>query len=291
MMSLTSPWLSLVALAFMLLATGAGTVIRLRWPEQHTNRETIELLQTTVMLLATFAAIVLGLLITSAKSDFDTIENDVRTFSFTLTELDDSLAELGAPAEPLRQALARYTAATIAAAWVDEKAPAGAFYPRLPSGPNGGLGRSTPVLGQMLEHINAGLEGQIAVSPDNAARLASARHLMTIAISQRWQAVEASMGSLSAPFFTVLVFWMAVIYLCFGLSAPFNHVNFMAMLLSALALSSALFVIIDLYTPFSGILKVDSAPMRTALAEMLSQPGGVPPPLTAQACSPGSPAC
>ena len=98
---------------------------------------------------------------------------------------------------------------------------------------------------------------------------------------QRWQAVEASMGSLSAPFFTVLVFWMAVIYLCFGLSAPFNHVNFMAMLLSALALSLALFVIIDLYTPYTGIFTVSSLSARQALAEMLGQPDGTPPPWAA----------
>jgi hypothetical protein len=290
-MSMDSPWLSLVALAFMLLAVATGTLIRRRWPEHHTNRETIELLQTTVMLLATFAAIVLGLLLTSAKNDFDNIENDVRNFSFTLTQLDYSLAELGAPGDPIRQDLARYTAASIAANWRDEQPPGGAFYPRLQAASAGGLGASTPILGQMLEHINSELNGETATSPQEAANLAAARRLMTIAISQRWHTVEASMGSLSSPFFAVLVFWMAVIYLCFGLSAPFNHVNFMTMVLSALALASAFFVIIDLYTPFSGYLKVDSVPMRAALQEMLSQPAGTPSALPNTGCHPVNGAC
>jgi membrane-bound ClpP family serine protease len=76
------------------------------------------------------------------------------------------------------------------------------------------------------------------------------------------------------------VFWLVVIFLCFGLSAPFNHLSFMVTALSALALASALFVIIDLYTPYTGIFTISSAPARQALAEILAQPDGTPPPWT-----------
>ena len=98
------------------------------------------------------------------------------------------------------------------------------------------------------------------------------------------------MGSLSTPFFAVLVFWLIVIYLCFGLSAPFNHLSFIVTALSALALSSALFVIIDLYTPYSGLFTVSSVPPRAALGEMLRLPDGAPPPLPA-GCNPANQAC
>jgi hypothetical protein len=290
-MPLESPWLCLLALAFMLAALAVGAVIRARWPEHHTNRETIELLQTTVTMLATFAAIVLGLLITSAKSDFDSINNDVRSFSSTLVQLDYSLSEMGPSEAPIRQDLARYTATAIAATWRAQPPPSGSYYPVLQLTHTPGVSASAPILGQMLERIESDLDNQTAGSSADATRLVAARRLMNIAIAERWRTVEAAMGSLSTPFFAVLVFWLAVIYLCFGFSAPLNHVNLIALALSSLALTSALFVIIDLYTPFEGVFTVQSTPMRAALAQMLSEPGGTPPPLPNPACTPHNGVC
>jgi hypothetical protein len=289
-MSLQSPWLSLVALALMLAAVFCGAAIRRRWPEHHTNRETIELLQTTVMLLATFAAIVLGLLITSAKSDFDNLENDIRSFSATLVQLDYGLEEMGPDAVPIRQGLVRYAAAATAAVWRDQAAPQGDYFPALPRADTPGVSTATPILGQMLERTNSALESFTPKTPADIRHQATAQRLMNIAIEERWRITEASMGSLSSPFFSVLLFWTAVIYLCFGLSAPLNRINLMALTLSAMALSSAFFVIIDLYTPFSGPFTVSSVPMRGAIEEMLKQPNGTPPPWP-PGCSPAASSC
>ena len=284
-MTLQSPWISLVALALMMLAVAAGAAIRKRWPEYHANRETIELLQTTVMLLATFAAIVLGLLINSAKSDFDALDNDIRSFASSLVQLDYGLEELGPAAVPIRQDLARYAAAAIAADWHNEPPPAGDYFPRLRASDTPGVGVNAPVLGQLLEHVSFELDAFAPASPADTRHQISAQRLMSNTISQRWKIVSASMGTLSTPFFAMLVFWMLVIYLCFGVSAPLNHINAMALFLGALALTSALFVIIDLNTPFSGVFAVDSAPLRSALDEMLRQMGGMPPKLTPQFCA------
>jgi hypothetical protein len=143
-----SPWITVLAFTLMLLAVGLGALIRRRWPEHHSNRETIELLQSTVLMLATFAAIVLGLLITSAKSDFDGIENDIRTLSSSIVQLDFSLQLMGPEAIPARQALARYSAAAIAATWKDQPPPPGDYYPHLPRIRNLRFNQDSPVLGQ-----------------------------------------------------------------------------------------------------------------------------------------------
>ncbi|MCB8878638.1 hypothetical protein ACELLULO517_00220 [Acidisoma cellulosilytica] len=279
-MPLRSPWISLVALVLMVLAVGAGAATRRRWPEYHANRETIELLQTTVMLLATFAAIVLGLLINSAKSDFDGLDNDIRSFASSLVQLDYGLEELGPTGVPIRQDLARYTAAAITADWRSQAPPSGNYFPHLQASHTPGVGVNTPVLGQLLEHVSVELDSLAPTSPVLTRHQISAQRLMSNTIAQRWKIVSASMGTLSTPFFAMLLFWMLVIYLCFGVSAPLNHINAMALFLSALALTSALFVIIDLNTPFSGAFTVDSAPMRSALDEMLHQPDGTPPAMT-----------
>jgi hypothetical protein len=277
-----SPWITLIAFALMLLATGLGAWIRHRWPEHHTNRETIELLQTTVMMLATFAAIVLGLLITSAKSDFDTIENDIRSFSSSLAQLDLSLEQLGPAANPARQELARYAGGAIASTWTDQAPPPGSYYPRLPRIKEARYNQNSPVLGQMLEQVNSMIRDSPVNGPAAQRQLESSLRLMNGVLDERWRLVEASEQSLSSPFFVVLVFWLVVIFLCFGLSAPFNHLSFMVTALSALALGSALFVIIDLYTPYTGIFAVSSVPIRQALAEMLAEPDGTPPPLASR---------
>jgi hypothetical protein len=275
-----SPWITVLAFTLMLLAVGLGALIRRRWPEHHSNRETIELLQSTVLMLATFAAIVLGLLITSAKSDFDGIENDIRTLSSSIVQLDFSLQLMGPEAIPARQALARYSAAAIAATWKDQPPPPGDYYPHLPRIRNLRFNQDSPVLGQMLEQVNSMIREAPVGGPSAERQVESTLRLMNIVLAERWQAVEASEGSLSSPFFIVLVFWLVVIFLCFGLSAPFNHLSFMVTALSALALASALFVIIDLYTPYTGIFTISSAPARQALAEILAQPDGTPPPWT-----------
>jgi hypothetical protein len=286
-----SPWISLFAFALMLAAVGLGALIRLRWPEHHSNRETIELLQSTVLTLATFAAIVLGLLITSAKTDYDDIQNDIRSYSSTLVQLDYGLQELGPAGVPLRQQLARYAAAGIAATWTDQAPPAGDYYPRLPQiGKTGTVGSNAPILGRMLEQVDSALRALPVTTPAATRAQEGCIRLMNTAVSERWRIVEAAQGELSTPFFVMLVFWLMVIFLCFGLSAPFNHLSFMVTALSALALASALFVIIDLYTPFTGIFTVSSLPPRQGLEQMLSLPGGLPPPFP-PGCNPAAPQC
>ena len=271
-----SPWISLVAFSIMLLATGAGGWIRLRWPEHHSNRETIELLQTTVMMLATFAAIVLGLLITSAKTDFDAIESNLRGLSSSIVELDYSLEGLGPAATPAREQLARYLGAAIASTWDDQPPPPGDYYPRLP--PTSRANANSPVLGGMLESVNNTVQQLPASNPAEARAQTNSLRLVELVLTERWKLISSAEGSISTPFFGVLVFWLTVIFLCFGLSAPLNRLSFLVTALSALALASALFVIIDLYTPFTGIFTVSSIPARQALSEMLAQPGGLPPP-------------
>jgi len=276
-----SPWIALLAFTLMLLAVGIGALIRRRWPEHHSNRETIELLQSTVLMLATFAAIVLGLLTTSAKSDFDDLENDIRSLSSSIVQLDFSLELMGPEALPARQELARYAAAAIAVAWKDEAPPAGDYYPRLPRMTDARFNQNSPVLGQMLEQVNSMIRQVPVATPAAERQQESTLRLMNVVLAERWRTVEASEGTISSPFFIVLVFWLVVIFLCFGLSAPFNHLSVMVTALSALALASALFVIIDLYTPYTGIFTISSDPVRQALAEMLAQPDGTPPPWTA----------
>ena len=222
-------------------------------------------------MIVTFAAIVLGLLITSAKNSFDTVETDVRTYSIALLQLDEALRDAGAAALPLRQILSRYTAAAIASTWTSESPPAG-NYPHQVTRSSTDLQEESSTLRELLNSINKGIQTLAITTPAERNVQADCIRQMERVFQQRWTLISASQGSLSLPFFIVLVSWLSIIFLCFGLSAPFNPLSIVIIFLGGLALSSALFVFIDLNTLFdNGIFTISSQSMRGALAHM-SQP-------------------
>jgi hypothetical protein len=84
----------------------------------------------------------------------------------------------------------------------------------------------------------------------------------------RWRLIEEAGSSLSTPFYIVLVFWLAVVFTSFGLNAPRSLLSYTTILLGAVSIASAIFVIVDLDTPFGGIFSISSQPMRDALAQL-----------------------
>jgi hypothetical protein len=87
-------------------------------------------------------------------------------------------------------------------------------------------------------------------------------------IQSRWHVIEQAHPTISEPFFMVLVFWLAVIYASFGLTAPHSGFVIAIMALSAISIASAVFAILDMDTPFTGPIVISSQPMRNALADI-----------------------
>ncbi|WP_284943882.1 hypothetical protein [Acidisoma cladoniae] len=267
---LTSPWIAVVALVLFVGASILGVFVRRRLPERHTNRETIELLQVTVTMLVTFAAIVLGLLITSAKASFDDAGNQFRSYSIALVQLDQSLRDYGPDADPARSVLRAYTAAAIASTWTNEAPPPGSYYPRSLPNNAADLNEESAFLGRMLSQVGRDVRALPTATPQQKRDALDCQQQMDHVVTQRWDLISALQAQLSAPFVVVLVFWLMVIFLCFGLSAPFNILGAAVITLSAISLASALFVVIDLNTLFdNGFFTISSHPERDALAHML----------------------
>jgi hypothetical protein len=280
---LASPWIAVVALVLFVGASIVGVLVRRQLPERHTTRETIELLQVTVTMLVTFAAIVLGLLITSAKASFDNAGSEFRDYSIALVQLDESLRDYGPGADAARTLLSAYTAAAIASTWVNEPPPPGNYYPRtLPTTPTE-LNEESSYLGRMLIQVGREVRALPTTTPQEKRDALDCQQQMDHVVTQRWSLISALQAQLSAPFVIVLVFWLMVIFLCFGLSAPFNVLGGAVITLSAISLASALFVVIDLNTLFdNGFFTLSSHPERDALAHMLApdMPPSPPPTTT-----------
>ncbi|AET88609.1 MULTISPECIES: hypothetical protein [Caballeronia] len=254
-------------LVFILLlaSTGLGAIVRPLLPEEHKAQETVQLVQLLVGMLVTFAALVLGLLTASAKTIFDTTNTDMRGYATSIIELDRAMRDYGGELDPARKLLRAYTAAAIASTWPRETPPPGDDYPKVePSGKDDSLANAT--LGALLSRAQHDVR-MLQPRDDYHRQLAAeATARFEQLIAQRWKLVEEAHGSISYPFDRILVGWLLIIFLCFGLIAPRNALSLVTIMLGALSIASAVLVILDLDTPFSGPIMVGSQPLRDALA-------------------------
>ncbi|MFM0120107.1 hypothetical protein P0D73_14760 [Paraburkholderia sp. RL18-101-BIB-B] len=255
---------ALLVFALLLAATGVGVCVRPLLPEEHKAHETVQLIQLVIGMLVTFAALVLGLMTASAKSSFDTASNDLRTYAADLIEFDTTLREYGTETEPARQLLHRYTAAAIASTWPGETPPTG-DYPKDIGSQDNSQKLESVRLGDMLTAVGRELRTLRARDPLQQRALDDGLKQYRRVVDARWKLIEEAHSSISRPFLTTLTFWLGVIFLSFGLIAPRNALALVTISLGAVSIASAIYVIVDLDTPFTGPIVISSAPMRDAL--------------------------
>lgn len=255
---------ALLVFVLLLAAAGIGVVLRPLLPEEHKAHETVQLVTLVIGMLVTFASLVLGLLTASAKNSFDTVSNDVRDYASELIQLDQVLRDYGRDAADTRAVLRAYAAAVIASTWPAEPRPPGNYYPIEP--PSNQL--ESVQLGQMLNSAEEEVR-RLAPRDDYHRRLVDdILASFTRLGHERWKLIEEARNAISLPFFMMLTFWLTVIFLSFGLVAPRNALALVTIVLGALSIASAVYVIVDLETPLTGSLIISSHSMRDALAHL-----------------------
>jgi hypothetical protein len=259
---------ALLEFVLLLGVTGVGVWVRPLLPEEHKAHETVQLVQLVIGMLVTFAALVLGLMTASAKANFDTASNDLRAYSADLIEFDTSLREYGSATDEPRRLLRIYTAAAIASTWPTQTPPAGDYYPKnlpQPASPenleNGQLGDMLNAAGRQVRALSAHDSAQQKLLDDASMQFRRV-------VDARWKLIEEAHSSISQPFFKTLTFWLSVIFLSFGLIAPRNTLALVTITLGAVSIASAVYVIVDMDTPFSGPIVISSAPLREALQHL-----------------------
>jgi hypothetical protein len=84
----------------------------------------------------------------------------------------------------------------------------------------------------------------------------------------RWLQYAQGAVSVSMPLLIILVFWLTTIFVSFGLFAPANATVLTSLLVSALSVSAAILLILELFSPYSGLIRVSGAPLRGALTQL-----------------------
>jgi hypothetical protein len=229
-----------------------GTVGRDMLADHHLAAPTETAVKLTMGLLATMAALVIGLLVASAQSSFGTRNRELKQFAVDLIQLDGQLTDYGAETAEAHETLRRYARFVIDATWPDEA-------PERSHDPHGWM--LLEQVQKTLRELRPGDPGQrwlrtraLQISGD----LARVRSSLDVELDR----------AIPTPFLVMLVFWLAVIFASFALFAPRNVITVATVILCAVSLAGALFLISELDRPFSGWVRISSAPMREALARM-----------------------
>ncbi len=233
-----------------------GMWLRATLPEHHLDAESRDVVKIGIGLIATMTALVLGLILSAAKSSFDAVDAAVKTTAVEVLTLDRLLARYGTEAAAVRQGLQRGLGARIDLLWPQGPATAARLDP-LRAG-----------VGVQAERLADAIRALVPRDETQRALQARALDLTETLLRARWLVLGGTETSVPLPFLVVLVFWLTICFASFGLFAP-RHATVLAVLfVCALSVGSAVFLVLEMDTPFEGVLKVSAAPLRYAYAHL-----------------------
>jgi len=231
-----------------------GFFLRTVLPAHHLSEDSMRVVTLGTGLIATLSALVLGLLISSAKSSFDRINSSVTQTAAKFVLLDRTLANYGPETKEARDLLHGAVASVIELIFSGEGSQLGEL--------------DTPKRLARSEQFQARLR-ELAPRNDAQRSLQSrALDLNHDLAEMRWLVIAQGAGSIPTPFLVVLVFWLAIIFAGFGLVTANNPTVVAALFVCALSVSGSIFLIEEMDRPLDGLMKVSSAPLRNAFAHL-----------------------
>jgi hypothetical protein len=231
-----------------------GFLLQGRLPEHHLRDTSKDTVKVAAGMIATLSALVLGLLVGSAKSSFDATNTAIVQNGAKIILLDRVLAAYGPETKDAREQFRRSVAAGIEVLWPEEK--------------NAGSGMTGFERGNALEVLQGKLRGLTPATDAQRKLESQAEQITGDMLQARWVLIEQAQSGLPMPFLVVLLFWLTMLHLSFGLFAPRNWTVITVLLISALSVSGAIFIILEMNHPLQGMIKVSSAPMRKALEHL-----------------------
>jgi hypothetical protein len=246
--------IGLISAASIFCGSLLGIGLQRLLPGHHLSKETQDVVKLSAGTIATLTALVLGLLVSSAKSAFDSMNTGAVQSGAKIILLDRTLARYGPEAKPAREQLKRSVAAGVEAVWPAEKTgvPALTAFERA----NG------------MELVQDKLRELSPQSDAQRQLLAQAQQMVGDLTQTRWLLLEEAQTQLPISLLIILVFWLTLLFVSFGLFAPANTTAITVLGVGACAVSAAIFLVLELNRPLDGIIKISSAPLLNALQHL-----------------------
>lgn len=241
-------------IAFVLVFGGAlaGMLLQHFLPKDHLIAESKETVKLGMGLVSTMAALVLGLLVSSAKSFYDTQNAELNQISADVVAMDRLLDHYGPETKEAREALRDTVSNMLDRIWTG----------------NDKERTKSPVSERSAEAFIDKIQ-ELSAKDDKQHALQAQALNMAVGIGRtRWLMYEQSNASVSRTLLVVMIFWLTVVFTSFGLFAPRNATAIASLCAAGLSVAGAIFLILEMYLPYNGLVKISSAPLRAALAHL-----------------------
>lgn len=242
----------LLVASLLVVALVLGRTINRFLPQEKLSAETRDSMKLAVGWVATMSALVLGLLVNSAKMNFDMQRNTVIQLSAKIAMLERVLGLYGPETNDARNQVRIATEGFVNNLWPQDANARAEFTPDKQAG------------AEIYMSIQS-------LSPRDDTQKALKTNALTLAtqIAELRALLVAQAGAyISRPLLVVLVTWLSVIFLCFSVLAPRNSLAMTTLIVSVFSISGAMFLIIELDNPFAGLIRISSEPLLRALATM-----------------------
>ena len=236
-----------------------GIFIRTALPPTHVSKESQDVVRLGMGLVATMTALLLGLVTAAAKGSFDSQDLAIKNTAAGILTLDRLLARYGPETQPTRDLLRRTVAARIETMWPSGKS----TDTRSPLNDSASVAKA----GQAAEEIETEILQLLPRTDAQRWYKSEALKLTSEVMRTRWRLLSAG-GAVPKQFLIVVIFWLSMTFASFGLGAPRNATVVTVFVISTLSVAAAVFLIFELDAPFEGLIRISSAPMRFALANL-----------------------
>lgn len=246
--------IALITLGFTVGGFLFGMLLRVRLPQHHLKDDSRDVVKSATGMIATLVALVIGLLVSSAKSSFDAVSTGLNQMGAKFSELDRRLARYGPETKPIRDYQHQSLATAIEKIW-----PKTNHKPVVMPTEDGGV---------TMEDLHDKISALTPMNDAQKERKADALQITNDLLQTRWLLVEQSQNDLPDAFVVILIFWLTVLFAGFGLLAPWNITSVFALLICSVSMAGAVFLILEMTTPLEGYIKVSSTPLVKALHTM-----------------------
>jgi Protein of unknown function (DUF4239) len=241
--------ISFILFVGLVVAALLGRRVHRYLPEDHLSDSSRDSVKLAMGLVATMTALVLGLLVSSAKDAYDTKRSEVIQMAAKVAFLDRVLALYGPEAAAVRTELRAAVANAVQRIWPTDRNRPGQLEPNEEAG----------------DTVYVAIQGLSPHDDTQRALKAQIANLMVDLGQLRALLIAQSIPSISKPMLIILVSWLVVIFFGFSLIAPPNATTTLALVASAFSVAGAIFLILELDQPFGGLIHIPSEAMIKVL--------------------------
>jgi hypothetical protein len=246
--------LQVSSIVFALVFSGApaGMALRRILPDKHFGTDAKDTVRLATSLIVTMTGLVLGMLVSSAKTYYDTQKNVVAEISSQVILLDSLLTEYGPETRQTRMQAHDFVQDALNRIWPSNKSEAFQLKPT-----------------NNQDDLNIEMGRLVPKDAAQASIKVEVSQLIRSLKKTYWlMYLEAEQASMSIPLLIAVTSWLIAIFISFGIFAPPNATVMATLLVCALAVSGAIFIIMEMYAPFTGVLKISPAAVSDALKQM-----------------------